>query len=182
MSKNFDEIKDYCMDKDYFISVYENNDGKSCFAVFPQSSIYKEPISASQVIYEITNTGISYISHNIDEEDVYASDANIDCPEYARRLVVFHDIIVKAARLRISPKLIIFFDSDGKEIDEGNFNTILNSPKLQEDIDLEDKLAKVYFEYLEDTSKDLSSLAEEYGVTHGYNMITLPFLRKDFEE
>ena len=85
-----------------------------------------------------------------------------------------------AFELNISPKLIVCYDENGNKVEDKKFINCLEPPKGA-DRELEEKFAKIFYKHLSNPDMDYSNLARLYEVEQGYNLLTLPFLKKDFE-
>ena len=173
------ESKNYCIDRGYFVSVHQDPNINACSVVFPSQTIFKNNTVGCTIYYEITTLGIEYYSIS---DGGAANQASIECPDYAKRVLIFSDVLSKTFALDISPKLIVSYDYHGDEIDENGFMSCLKAPTNEKDIELENYFASLFYKFLSDQDVDYSDIAKKHGIEQGYNLLTLPFLRKDFEQ
>jgi hypothetical protein len=178
MSDIVQEAIKYCSRRDYFISVHRNPETNACLAVFPSQTIFHNKIEGCSIFYEITNVGLEYAYVS---DDGRQETNTLECPEYSRRILVFQDILNRTFSMGISTKLILYYDIDGAEIDNEGFASCLNGPIDEYERELENSFSNMFYYFLSNPDKDHSKLAQKYGVGVGYNLLTLPFLRKEFE-
>ena len=172
------QTKSYCIERGYFVSVYQDRNINGCTAVFPARTIFKNKTVESTSFYEITKLGIEYFYMSDNGE---TKQANIECPDYSKRVLIFSDVLSKTLALGMSPKLIVSYDFNHDEIKEEGFMSCLNAPVNETDIELEGYFGNLFYKFLSDPDTDYSDIAKKHGVEQGYNLLTLPFLRKDFE-
>lgn len=178
MSDVVKEAIRYCSRRDYFVSVHKNPEANACLAVFPSQTIFRNKVEGCSIFYEITNVGLEY---------AYVSDGGkqetsvLECPEYAKRILVFQDFLNRTLAMGMSAKLILYYDTAGVEIDNEGFASCLSGPADEHERDLEDNFATMFYYFLSNPDKDYSNMAQKCGVGVGYNLLTLPFLRKEFE-
>ncbi len=179
MSDNTETVKEYCVDRGYFVSIHRDTNINGCTAIFPSQSIFKDNMVGCTAFYEVNDLGINcyYAS-----DDGDTSQTNLQCPEYSRRILIFSDILAKTLSLNISPKLIVSYDAEGQEITKKGFLGCLAPPAEDKQQELEDYFATIFYRFLSDPDADYSELASRHGVEHGYNLLTLPSLRKEFEQ
>jgi hypothetical protein len=178
MSDIIQEAVKYCTQQDYFISVHKDSDKNGCLAIFPSQTIFHNRSEAYSIFYEITNIGLKYF-YTIDGNEPKVTE--LECPEYSRRVLIFQDLLNRALGLSISTKLILYYNEKGEEVDTEGLISCLNGPVDEHERELEDNFANLFYYFLSNPDKDYSSLAQRCGIGSGYNLLTLPFLRKDFE-
>jgi hypothetical protein len=176
-NKGIEDARDYCVEYGYFVSVNKDSNINGCMAIFPERLVYNNPIEGKITFYEITNVGVEYYCSYGDGANKTSS---VECPEYSKRILIFQDILKKAFELNISPKLIVCYDENGNKVEDKKFINCLDPPEGA-DRELEEKFAKIFYKHLSNPDMDYSNLARLYEVEQGYNLLTLPFLKKDFE-
>jgi len=178
MSDVVKEAIRYCSRRDYFVSVHRNPDTNACLSVFPSQTIFRNKIEGCSIFYEITNVGLQYAYMS---DDGKQETSTLECPEYTRRILVFQDLLNRTLAMGMSAKLILYYDAAGVEIDNEGFASCLSGPTDEYERDLEDNFATMFYYFLSNPDKDYSNMAQKCGVGVGYNLLTLPFLRKEFE-
>ena len=125
MSDVVKEAITYCSRRDYFVSVHKNPETNACLAVFPSQTIFRNKIEGCSIFYEITNVGLeySYVSDEGKQET-----CTLECPEYARRILVFQDFLNRTLAMGMSAKLILYYDAGGVEIENEGFASCLSGP------------------------------------------------------
>ena len=75
--------------------------------MFPSQTIFRNKVEGCSIFYEITNVGLEY---------AYVSDGGkqetsvLECPEYAKRILVFQDFLNRTLAMGMSAKLILYYD------------------------------------------------------------------------
>jgi hypothetical protein len=182
VSENFkDEIKNFFKQNDYYVRVSSSRDKKSCMAEFPERTAIKPWVDGKTCLYSIEGDGILYFRSGFPSIEgsldlVEEKSLQLDCPAYSRRIIIFNDILMNTLIIGLPISLILFCDNDGEEIsDMASFVDILIPPENEEDVQLEEKLAEVYYMNLSSPS-DYSDIAKENEVEHGYRLLKDPFV------
>src|SRR5690349_3158058 len=92
----------------YYIRVQPLKKGTGCFAEFP-ATLEKKPFISAYIVepHQITVT--------VDMEGREFPMQVIPCPIYASRLLISGDIAVTAQKVKISEKLICFYNGSNQE-------------------------------------------------------------------
>ena len=174
---NFSTIRNYCVENGYYVSVHKDENINGCTAIFPETNIYNACVSGCITFYELSDLGIEYYCSY---HDGGTKMSRMECPDYSKRILVFHDILKKTFALGMSPKLVICYDEHNNTLKDEGFINCLNPPP-EADEELENSFVDIFYRFLSDPDKDYSSLARMNNVEQGYNLLKLPFLKQDIE-
>jgi|TARA_R110002051_G_scaffold256077_1_gene315206 hypothetical protein len=182
MAPEFNKIKKFFKENDYYVRVSSSHDKCCCIAEFPERTAIKPWIDGKTCLYSIEKSGILYFSSGFPSiktelDLIEEKNLHIECPSYARRLVIFNDIFNNTTKIGLSVSFILFCNNDGSEVsDILTFTDILNPPKTEEEKELELVLAEFFYLNLENPSEDYSETAEEKNVGQGYRLLKGPFV------
>ena len=108
---------------------------------------------------------------------VEEKNLHIECPSYARRIVIFNDIFTNTTTRGLSASLILFCDNEGVELTNiFTFTDILGAPETEEEKELELVLAELFYLKIENPDEDYTESAEENNVGQGYRLLRDPFV------
>lgn len=182
MSLEFNKIKKFFKENDYYVRVSPSHDKTSCIAEFPERTAIKPWIDGKTCLYSIDQKGILYFrsgfpSIKTELDLVEEKSLHIECPSYAKRIVIFNDIFFNTTKIGLSIPFILFCDHDGRELaNTCNFTDLLNPPQDEEEAKLELDLAEIFYMTLEDPNLDYSHVAKECNVEQGYRLLKDPFV------
>jgi hypothetical protein len=182
MSSEFTKIKKFFKENDYYVRVSSSYDKTSCIAEFPERTAIKPWIDGKTCLYSIDQKGIIYFrsgfpSIKTELDLVEEKSLHIECPSYAKRIVIFNDIFSNTAKIGLSIPFILFCDHNGIELSNTcNFTDLLNPPQDEKGAKLELDLAEIFYMTLEDPNEDYSHVAKEYNVEQGYQLLKDPFV------
>ena len=169
-------LVNFFKEHDYVVKVVASDfDGVGCAVTFPSKKTIDHNEQETICIYQIQEdplpSGIHY----------YSSESNkpvfIDCPAYAARIIIFQDILMKTERLKLSTKFIVYYNSEGEELDsDSTFIELLKPPDDEKQMLLEEKLADIFYAAYPDFTKEFLELADKENVSKGYELIHLAFL------
>jgi hypothetical protein len=140
----------------YYIKVQPLKSGSGYFAEFPATE--KNPFVSAYIVEP------DKITVTIDMEGKDFPMQVISCPVYASRALIHGDIAITSAKIKISEKLICYFDNKNKQT-----NT-LDNIKLTED----ERAKELLLLKLINTNilnANIDNLAKEYNVVDGYEVI-----------
>lgn len=141
----------------YYIRVQPLKKGSGCFAEFP-ATLEKKPFVSAYIVepHQITVT--------IDMEGKDFPMQVIPCPIYASRLLISGDIAITAAKMKISEKLICYFNGSHQP------TKLLDTIALTEDEKVKEASLATLIN-LNVLSDGTIHLAQEYNVVDGYEVV-----------
>ena len=147
----------------YFVRITSIDE--TCIEVIYPSNVLIEPVIEPVLVrYDVQNDVVTKTVFNNNGDVIDTID--IKAPEYARRIVVLADIVMKCGQLSINSKLIFKYKDGVKLPQEETILELLSKP--------DNRYSElVLFNMLNSlmTGKDSASLAEANGVLEGYNLL-----------
>ena len=158
-------VEEFFKENDYFIRITKSKGVDGCIAEFPANLVTTPFIESEIFSYVMEEDGFLYRSSMSSDESI------TECPVYAMRIIIFRDILRRVDSLKMSPKLIFYYDEEGGELaKDSSFVDIMGGPLSSDDISKESKLAELFYTS-HPNSYNQEDLAEHYGVELGYKML-----------
>ena len=182
MTSEFIKVKNFFKENNYYVRVSSSYDKSCCIAEFPERTAIKPWIDGKTCLYSIEKSGILYFSSGFPSiktelDLVEEKNLHIECPSYARRIVIFNDIFTNTTTRGLSASLILFCDNEGVELTNiFTFTDILGAPETEEEKELELVLAELFYLKIENPDEDYTETAEENNVGQGYRLLRDPFV------
>lgn len=151
---------DIHFDNDYFVTIKTDKTNTVCIVKFPEN-IFQEAF-ATELMYEIEDEKVTVYK---DREKLLSQN----CPNYAKRMFIWLDILKRMDKTGISTELIRAYDKDEVQMESHILDTatILAILKPPDDSErpLEDKLIKSAIAY---ANKDVLAIPED--ILDGYQV------------
>lgn len=110
----------------YYVNILGRKNRGGCTIEYPSNYLTNQPIVGISYTYMITEDGLNIYSYKNDKK---LNEIEYKCPDIARRIIIYQDIILKCFALGISVKLLKIKNELNESLELKDFFDILAPPK-----------------------------------------------------
>ena len=161
------ELLNFCKLNDFYVSVKKMPESNGCTVQYPARSCVPPFMDQYHKVYTIGEDGIYFRGQEDDKPNF------LPCPEYCRRVLIFHDISIQCETMGIKHTIISWsVEEDGENVEKCCLDDVLDEPDMSKDIELEERFAELYYMYYKNPFNDYTKTAYDFGVEEGYELLT----------